>query len=180
MLTLDQYSSVAGPSSPDGASLWIAELLSPLECGPATMIAAPEYDWEQEDSAVLEGPCGLRSPSGTTYLVYSADSCGTPAYKLGAMELTAGADPLRPESWTKFPEPIFTTGNGLYGTGHNFFFKSPDGTEDWQVFHANLKETDGCSSTRDTFIQPITWVDDKPNLGEPMPVGREIEAPSGE
>lgn len=96
------------------------------------------------------------------------------------MELTAGADPLMPDSWTKVPEPIFTTGNGLYGPAHNAFFKSPDGTEDWSVFHANLNEEDGCGPTRDTFIQPVSWVDDKPDLGEPLPVGTEIQAPSGE
>lgn len=41
-----QYSSVDGPASPDGASLWAAELLSPTECDPATLIAGPEYNWE--------------------------------------------------------------------------------------------------------------------------------------
>lgn len=144
------------------------------------MIAEPEFDWEQEDSPVLEGPYGLVSPAGTNYLVYSADSCSTPAYKLGAMKLEADADPMSRESWTKFPEPIFQTDNGLYGPAHNAFFKSPDGTEDWQVFHANLNEEDGCSTTRKTFIQPISWQDDMPDLGEPLPVGTEIAPPSGE
>lgn len=175
-----QYSSVDGPPSPDGASLWVAELLSPTESGNATLIAAPEYDWEHEDSAVLEGPYGIVSPCGTIYIVYSADSCNTPAYKLGAMKFTPGGDPLSPESWTKFPEPIFETGNGLYGPAHNAFFKSPDGKEDWQVFHANLKETDGCGRTRQTFVQPVHWKGNKLDLGEPMPVGTEIEPPSGE
>lgn len=144
------------------------------------MIAAPSYDWEKEDSAVLEGPYGLISPSGTNYIVYSADSCSTPAYKLGLMYLTCGADPLRAESWTKHPEPIFETGNGLYGPAHNAFFKSPDGKEDWQVFHANLRAQDGCGQTRQTFVQPVMWDGDWPDLGVPMPVGTEIESPSGE
>lgn len=150
------------------------------------MLAEPTYDWEQEDSPVLEGPYGITSPGGKVYVVYSADSCNTPAYKLGALELTRGADgaaadPLLPGSWTKFPEPIFETTNGLYGPAHNAFFKSPDGSEDWMVFHANLKETDGCGSTRQTFIQKIGWKeDDKPDLGVPLPVGTEIAPPSGE
>lgn len=175
-----QYSSVDGPASPDGASLWISELLSPTESGNATMIAHPEFDWEQEDSAVLEGPYGILSPCGTTYMVYSADDCNTPAYKLGLMKLTKGADPMKPESWTKSDDPVFETGNGLYGPAHNAFFKSPDGTEDWQVFHANLKETDGCGRTRQTFVQPVSWNKGKLDLGEPMPVGTEITPPSGE
>ena len=169
-----------GPASPDGASLWISKLISPAESGNATMIAHPEFGWEQEDSAVLEGPYGILSPCGTTYLAYSADSCNTPAYKLGLMKLTTGADPLSPDSWTKSEDPVFETGNGLYGPAHNAFFKSPDGTEDWQVFHANLKETDGCGTTRQTFIQPVSWNKGKLDLGEPLPVGTEITPPSGE
>ena len=45
-----QYSSVHGPQSPAGASLWIAKLLSPSTCTNATMIATPEFDWEKSDS----------------------------------------------------------------------------------------------------------------------------------
>nr|EAQ71543.1 hypothetical protein MGCH7_ch7g950 [Pyricularia oryzae 70-15] len=176
------YSSVHGPQSPAGASLWIAELLSPTTCSNATMIAAPEFDWEKSDSAVLEGPYGLVSPSGTSYIVYSADSCNTPANKLGALRYDpssgGGGDPMSPSSWGKLPDPIFATGNGLYGPAHNAFFKSPDGTQDWQVFHANLNERDGCGTTRKTFIQPISWRDDAPDLGEPLPVGTEIAPPS--
>ncbi|KAG7060396.1 hypothetical protein JMJ76_0000833 [Colletotrichum scovillei] len=174
------FSAVKGPISPDGASLWIAELLSPTECGNATMIAAPEYEWEKEDSAVLEGPYGVISPCGTIYVVYSADSCSTPAYKLGAMKFAKGGDPLSRSSWTKLSQPIFETKNGLYGPGHNAFFKSPDGTQDWQVFHANLNPGDGCGTTRKVFIQPVSWTNNTVDLGDPLPVGTEINPPSGE
>ncbi|KAL4726674.1 hypothetical protein ACLX1H_005562 [Fusarium chlamydosporum] len=133
------------------------------------MIAAPEFDWEKKDSAVLEGPYGIVSPSGTTHVVYSADSCSTPEYKLGIMALTAGDDPLQRASWTKSSTPIFETKNGLYGPGHNAFFKSPDGKQDWQVFHANLKASDGCGPSRKTFIQPVSWSEDHINLGDPLP-----------
>lgn len=175
-----QFSSVEGPKSPDGASLWIAKLLSPTTCGNATMIAHPEFEWEKSDSPVLEGPYGIISPAGTTYVVYAADSCNTPAYKLGAMIFTKGSDPLSPDSWTKLPDPIFETKNGLYGPAHNAFFKSPDGTEDWNVFHANLNAGDRCGPSRKTFIQPLSWKDDMIDLGEPRPVGTEIKPPSGE
>ncbi|RKL20024.1 hypothetical protein BFJ70_g13696 [Fusarium oxysporum] len=174
------FSSVEGPKSPDGASLWIAKLLSSTTCGNATMIAHPEFEWERSDSPVLEGPYGIISPAGTTYVVYAADSCNTPAYKLGAMIFTKGSDPLSPDSWTKLPDPIFETKNGLYGPAHNAFFKSPDGTEDWNVFHANLNAGDRCGPSRKTFIQPLGWKDDMIDLGEPRPVGTEIKPPSGE
>ncbi|KAF4501042.1 alpha-L-arabinofuranosidase II precursor [Fusarium agapanthi] len=174
------FSSVEGPKSPDGASLWIAELLSPTTCGNATMIAHPEFEWEKSDSPVLEGPYGIISPGGTTYVVYAADSCNTPAYKLGAMTFTKGSGPLSSDSWTKLPNPIFETKNGLYGPAHNAFIKSPDGTEDWNVFHANLNAEDRCGPSRKKFIQPLSWKDDMIDRGEPLPVGTEIKPPSGE
>jgi GH43 family beta-xylosidase len=152
------------------------------------MLAEPTLPWEHQDSPVLEGPYGIISPGGRVFVVYSADSCNTPAYKLGALELNLNPDdnatdrdPMLPASWTKLPEPLFQTTNGLYGPAHNAFFKSPDGTEDWIVFHANLKETDRCGTTRQTFIQKIGWKeDDTPDLGVPLPVGTEITPPSGE
>lgn len=144
------------------------------------MLAEPEFDWETSDSAVLEGPYGLKSPAGTEYMIYSANSCSTPAYTLGALRLKSGSDPMVRESWVKLREPLFRTGNGLYGPAHNAFFKSPDGTEDWQVFHANQNQNDGCSTTRETFIQPISWKYDTPDLGEPLAVGTKIPAPAGE
>ncbi|KAI9148895.1 Extracellular exo-alpha-(1-_5)-L-arabinofuranosidase [Paramyrothecium foliicola] len=176
------FSSVASEDeSPNGASLWISELLTPTTLGPATMIAYPDYDWEQEVSAVLEGAAGITSPSGEVWMVYSADSCNGPEYKLGAMKLTTGADPLLPSSWTKLPEPILVTTpeNGIYGPGHNGFFKSPDGTQDWTVFHANRDENGSCDKFRQTFVQQVAWGEDgAPRLAPPLPAGVEIDEPS--
>jgi GH43 family beta-xylosidase len=181
---MSQYSSVASDDeSPNGASLWIAELTSPASVGPATMIAEPDLAWEQEASAVLEGPAGITSPSGEVWLVYSADSCSGPQYKLGGMRLAPGADPLLPSSWTKLAEPLLVTTPeaGMYGPGHNGFFKSPDGTEDWMVFHANRDAGGACDEYRQTFVQKVTWNEDgTPQLAPPLPADTEIEAPAGE
>ena len=88
---------------------------------------------------------------------------------------------MQASSWTKLPQPFFTTANGLYGPGHNGFFKSPDGTQDWNVFHANRAADGGCDGGRQTFVQPVTWnADDTPNLGKPLAAGTQIAAPSGE
>jgi len=37
--------------------------------------------------------------------------------------------------------------NGVYGPGHNGFFKSPDGTEDWIVYQANASPEPVATST---------------------------------
>src|SRR5690606_32309764 len=61
------------------------------------------------------------------------------------------------------------------------FFKSPDGTEDWLIYHGNASELEGCSSTRSVRAQKFTWNDDgTPNFGEPVAAGTPVASPSGE
>lgn len=148
------------------------------------MIAFPELEWETDPQAVLEGPAGITSPDGTIFVVYSANSCNTPDYTLGALRLGAGgADPLLASSWTKLPEPLLTTSaaNGMYGPGHNGFFKSPDGAQDWMVFHANRDAGGRCDKYRQTFVQPVHWDSDgRPALNPPLAPGVEIAPPPGE
>lgn len=60
------------------------------------------------------------------------------------------------------PPPHLTTGrrsaavfqrsktNEVYGLGHNGFFTSPDGTEDWMVHHANSSANGDCDMNRPT------------------------------
>ncbi|RYP14591.1 hypothetical protein DL765_006262 [Monosporascus sp. GIB2] len=177
------FSSVNGAESPNGASLWIAEMRSPSDIGPATMISFPEHDWERDPSPVLEGPAGITSPNGTIFMVYSANSCNTQDYALGALQFQEGADPLLASSWTKLPEPLLTTSidNGMYGPGHNGFFKSPDGTQDWMIFHANRDSRGSCDAYRQTFVQPVHWdCQGRPKLNPPLAPGVEITPPQGE
>lgn len=156
------------------------------------LISTPELDWERnfyfpdvwEPSApvyVNEGPQIL--PHGDkVHIVYSASGCWTPYYALGLLTMDADANPMDPKSWTKSQEPIFQQSkeNGVYGTGHNSFFKSPDGTEDWILYHANDTPTDGCGNKRSPRAQKISWTaDDYPVLGEPYPTSKVLVKPSG-
>jgi GH43 family beta-xylosidase len=147
--------------------------------GPRQVLTRPEYEWEKSGRKVNEGAEILKK-GGRTFLVYSASFCNTPDYKLALMELV-GDDPMNPDDWKKFPEPVFQKGNGVYGPGHNGFFKSPDGTEDWLIYHGNNSPEHGCSATRSVRAQPFTWTEDNlPVFGEPIPEGEPVNAPSGE
>jgi GH43 family beta-xylosidase len=65
--------------------------------------------------------------------------------------------------------------------GHNGFFTSPDGTENWIVYHANDSAGGGCDMNRSTRVQKCTWnADGTPNLGTPVRTGVKLTAPSGE
>ena len=102
-------------------------------------ISLPQYDWEKRGSSVNEGPEALISPSGEAFIVYSGSNCATDDYGLGLLRLKANGDPLNPADWTKSAAPVFQKAfnNNVFGPGHNGFFKSKDGTEDWIVYHAN-------------------------------------------
>jgi hypothetical protein len=132
-------------------------------------------------SYVNEGPVPLYH-NDQTFVIYSASACWTPDYKLG-MLIYNGGDPLSTASWIKYPEPVFqrSDGNGVFAPGHNGFFKSPDGTEDWIVYHANDSVNGACDGGRTTRVQKFAWNDDgMPNFGVPVSESEEITAPSGD
>lgn len=164
----------------DEQTIWISKMSNPWTVeGEKVMISRPQYEWEFSGMKVNEGPEIIKR-NGKTFMVYSASFCNTPDYKLGLIELT-GDDPLKVESWHKFDQPVFSKANGVYGPGHNGFFKSPDGSEDWLIYHGNASELEGCSSTRSLRAQKFSWNENgTPNFGEPVAAGVAVTSPSGE
>jgi GH43 family beta-xylosidase len=170
-------------SAVDGTqSLTITPLSNPWTIsGARRTISSPTYSWERQTHPVNEGAEPLYH-NGRIMIVYSASACWGPDYKLGLLTFT-GTDPLNRSHWTKHPQPVFqrSDANGVYAPGHNGFFTSPDGTEDWIVYHANDSAGGGCDMNRSTRAQPFTWnADGTPNFGTPVRTGVQLPAPSGE
>ncbi|CAL9442109.1 hypothetical protein SUDANB95_02255 [Actinosynnema sp. ALI-1.44] len=170
-------------SAMDGTqSLTITPLSNPWTIsGPRRTISQPTLSWERQTHPVNEGAEPLYR-NGRTMIVYSASACWGPDYKLGLLTLT-GTDPLNRAHWTKSPNPVFQRDDaaGVFAPGHNGFFKSPDGTEDWIVYHANDSAGGGCDMNRSTRAQRFTWnPDGTPNFGTPVRLGAALPAPSGE
>lgn len=163
-------------------SLFIAPMSDPWTIsGARTLIAWPEHPWEIQGGFVNEGPVALQH-DGETFIVYSASACSGPDYKLGILTYTGG-DPLSVDSWVKNPDPVFQRSDEkeVFGPGHNGFFKSPDGTEDWIVYHANDSASGGCDGGRTTRVQKVNWNEDgTPDFGVPVSPSEEIAAPSGD
>ena len=164
--------------------IYISKMTNPwtLE-GSVTRLTAPQYNWEKQGFGVNEAPSILKNEVNDIFLVYSASYCGTDDYALGMLKAAAGADPMLEANWIKFTEPVFTKKpqNLAYGPGHNSFFKSPDDTENWIIYHANSAENQGCADKRNVRMQKFTFGSDGiPNLGEPVAIGLQITKPSGE
>jgi len=172
--------------------IFIAKMKNPLEIeGDRVKISSPTYDWEKHwntgtsdknppNVLVNEGPQFL-SNGNNIFIVFSASGCWTDFYSLGLLTFTGTTNLLDANNWIKSPQSIFSqsTKNGVYAPGHNSFFKSPDGTEDWILYHANSKPGQGCGPLRSPRMQKIEW-DEKgyPILGEPVSEMEEIPIPS--
>jgi GH43 family beta-xylosidase len=131
-------------------------------------------------SEVREGPCVLVH-GNRLFLVYSACDTGKPDYKLGMLMATTADNLLDPASWKQYPVPVLerADANGVFGPGHNGFFKSPDGTEDWIVYHGKTTAAYTYHG-RSTRAQKFTWrADGTPDFGVPLPLSAVLDEPSG-
>ena len=177
-------------------NLYLSALKNPWTIdGPRVRISTPTFAWEKAgdltpnpaagDPAhvdVNEGPEMLKH-GDRLFLIYSASGCWTENYCLGMLTADAGSNLLDPASWKKSPEPVFTAQPEAqtYAPGHCGFFKSPDGKEDWIIFHANSERDQGCGRFRSPRAQPFTWkADGTPDFGRPIPLATPIRRPSGE
>lgn len=164
----------------DKQHLYIAQMSNPWTISSArTRIATPTYSWETNTTPqVNEGPQVIVRGS-TISLVYSASGSWTDGYCLGLVTAGTSANLLNAASWTKKSAPLFASANGIYGPGHHSFTKSPDGTQDWLVYHAARWQ--GSGWTRNVRTQPFGWnADNTPNLGAPVNPNAPIAKPAGE
>lgn len=162
----------------DGSAqdLYIAPMSNPWTIsGDRVRISHPEYPWEKNGLSVNEGPETLWNGSHL-FIIYSASAFWT-HYCLGQLTWNGG-DVLDPKSWVKKAVPVFSGTSTVFGPGHCSFVKSPDGKEDWIVYHALISADSGA---RDVRIQRFTWnPDGSPNFGVPVSAGVPLPRPSGE
>ncbi|KAJ5971514.1 uncharacterized protein N7479_001432 [Penicillium vulpinum] len=136
--------------------------------GDIYVISQPTESWEQVGTPVNEGPAALYF-GGTTYISYSASYCWTSSYCLGLLAWDGSTTPTEASAWSKQDGCVFTSANGNYGTGHNAFFQSPDGSQTWIVYHATTSSSGACDDSRYTMIQLLgTDSDGSLNFGEPV------------
>lgn len=176
-------------------NIYLARLKNPWTTkGTRVPISMPTYAWEKvgdiakpgpDDKPhinVNEGPQALVR-GNRVFIVYSASGCWTEEYALGMVYADARTDLLQARSWRKHPEPVFkaagSPATGVYAAGHNSFFKSPDGKQDWILYHANSAPNQGCGQRRSPRAQPFGWTPAGfPDFGTPVSAGVPLAAPS--
>jgi len=171
------WSGWAGSSNVD-QRIYLAELSDPLTVkGGRTCISTPQYDWEKRDGPpwINEGPEALQH-DGRLFIIYSAAGSWADNYCLGQLTFTGG-DPLRAEAWVKKPAPVFSRTADVFGPGHCCFVKSPDGTEDWIIYHT--AKYSGAGWNRNLRAQKFTWsADGSPDFGIPVSTGVPLPRPA--
>lgn len=160
--------------------LYIQEMENPYTLkGTRVLLSSPDESWETGGPLNLnEGPEVLKNEENV-FVIYSCRESWLVEYRQGMLQLNdPDGDLLDPANWTK-KGPVFQGTDQVLGVGHCSFAKSPDGTEDWIIYHS--KKTSEPGWDRDVRMQPFNWnVDGTPNFGTPIPAGKEINRPSGE
>jgi GH43 family beta-xylosidase len=171
--------------------IYIARMKNPWTMeGKRVRLSSPLYDWERHGALhdslnppnvyVNEGP-QILTHHDQLFLIYSASGCWTDYYALGMLSIKENKNLLDSAAWTRHPQPVFSQwpAHGVYAPGHNSFFKSPDGTEDWILYHANSEPGQGCGRFRSPRAQKFTWKSDgTPDFGVPVPAGMPLTIPS--
>lgn len=171
--------------------IYIAKMKNPWTIdGKRVRLSSPTYEWERHGDLhdannpphvyVNEGPQILMH-NNNVFLVYSASGCWTDNYSLGMLSTSATNNLMDSAQWKKHADPVFkeNVANSVYAPGHNSFFKSPNGKEDWILYHANSEPGQGCGRFRTPRAQKFTWnADGTPNFGVPVKANEPLPIPS--
>jgi GH43 family beta-xylosidase len=169
----------------DEQRLYIARMENPwtIATNRVCLCANDDFIWERvgetrEGRGLNEGPQVL-CRDGKVFVVYSASGSWEPSYKLGLLELIDGGDPMNPGAWRKHAEPVLAPTKVTWGVGHCSFTVSPDGREDWIVYHAKIERTPGWN--RDIRMQRFYWdAAGRPVFGAPVNADATLPLPGGD
>ena len=160
--------------------LFIAEMENPWTMGSSRKVLSnPTYSFETITADDVNEGAAILKNDGKVYAIYSANFGSTAHYKLGQLSIDENDDPMVISNWTKKPTAVFEGTSDVYGTGRGVFTTSPDGTENWMLYHSKIYNS--VDWWRDVRLQKFTFnPDGSPNFGTPEAARTSKAAPSGE
>lgn len=126
-----------------GSMLYIAQIeeTNPYQLiNDPVLIARPLYGWENIDGTINnEGPYALVTDK-QVYIAYAGGAAGGYSYVTGILCADIDSDLMKPDEWNKKGAPVLSyySIDGVYGPGHNTFYKDEDG-DIFIVYHAQVK-----------------------------------------
>ncbi|UYZ62396.1 glycoside hydrolase family 43 protein [Hymenobacter weizhouensis] len=162
------------------SSLWIMPLSNPWTVsGNAVQLSYGRSAGTTWDSYYNEAPAVIQR-NGKTYIAFSGQPAHSASYAIGLLTNTDG-NLLNAGSWSKSTSPVLQRNDaaGVYGPGSGDFFKSPDGTQDWIVYHGKTNSGETLN-TRTARAQPLTWNGDTPVFPVPAALSTPIALPAGD
>lgn len=160
--------------------LYMAFMDSPTHvCSKPVLLSRPELPWESD---INEGPFPIYR-NGKVSLLYAANAAHLAEYCLGLLVCNDIENILEPTSWEKLQEPLLVQDGNVIGPGHGCIVSSPDGTEDWLLYHSKFDHdyTLPGGWNRVANLLRVTWKDDViPCFEKIHQHGDEVLAPSGE
>ncbi len=122
------------------------------------LLSRPRYGWENLIGTINnEGPYMLQVEN-RLYLAYSGGHAGGYYYSIGFLMAKETDDLLNPDNWKKLNTPAMSyySIDGIYGPGHNSFFKDEDGKL-WNAHHAEVSIDGGPRSTALHRVHINAW-----------------------
>ena len=194
-LDLGEYMSIDGTvmELPDGGliffymrkyrgvnTIFMAPMSSPTRIsGEPVLLSKPDHPWEAD---INEGPFPIVR-KGRVSLMYAANAAHLPQYCLALIHCTDPGRILDPSVWVKEPEPILAGQGDVIGPGHACIVSSPDGREDYLLFHSKFDRD--CTLpggwNRVVNLLKMTWNEQQRPVFDPLPaMGEPRRLPSGE
>ncbi|MEN0064655.1 MAG: family 43 glycosylhydrolase [Myxococcota bacterium] len=164
-----------------GSHLFVTEMIDAFTVeGPGVELLTAEEPWETAVSSTVEGP-SIVERGDTRLLVYAASSCIAAERALGALVQDVSASVTEATAWSRTvgpwaeAEPV----ESAWGLGQPSFVASPDGTEDWLVYHAATASFLGCGDDRALHVNRVVWTPSGPVLDGPTGATTPVVVPGG-
>lgn len=93
------------------------------------LLSRPLYGWENIQGTINNEGAYPLITDDRVYITYSGGAAGGYTYALGLLSIPRGSDFLDAGAWTKSSTPVLSyySIEGVYGPGHNSFFRDYDG-----------------------------------------------------